>query len=321
LFVTILWVLGLAIAGTATWYGLPYYLTPLAERPFSPLHDLFAPTGLVGHGFGIVGTLLVVVGVTLYTARKRIPFLARVGKLRDWLHFHIFLCLVGPFLVLLHTTFRFGGLVAISFWSMAAVVSSGVFGRYVYSWIPRTISGGATGAEAVRDRMRAVFHQVEETTSLSKEHIQRILWPGRGEGSRATKSTELGRTGNDGPARATPVESGPEAAPVERRRRPRQPGILGAALEALAFRLTRRKRLRRFDRELRTAGVTGSVRSEMVGLLNEEARIEQQLRILQPFQRAFRYWHAFHLPLAGVMFLVLGVHVAVALAFGYTWIF
>ena len=54
--------------------------------------------------------------------------------------------------------------------------------------------------------------------------------------------------------------------------------------------------------------------------LEQERRFEQQLRMLAPFQAAFRYWHAFHLPLASVMLLVLILHVGVAIAFGYTWI-
>lgn len=302
----ILWIAGIAIVGTAIWYGMPYYLTPVDERPFSTLHDLYAPTGFVGHGFGIVGTLLVVIGVTLYTARKRIPFLARVGKLRDWLHFHIFLCLVGPALVLLHTTFRFGGLVAISFWSMAAVVSSGVFGRYVYSWIPKTISGGFEGAQEIRGRMHGLLRQVEASTSLTADQLLRIVRPGN------LERVDYSGAGA-GASNAPP--------PAERRKRRREPGILRAALEAMAFRVTRRRRLKRFRRDLAAAGVTEPVRSAIVRHLDEEARIEQQLRILKPFQRAFRYWHAFHLPLAAVMFLILGVHVAVAVAFGYTWIF
>ncbi len=102
--------------------GREYYVLPLAERPFSPLDALFAPTGLIGQGLGIVGTLMIALGVVSYGARKRVRALARFGKLKDWLHFHIFLCLLGPFLVVLHTTFKFGGLVAIAFWSMVLVV-------------------------------------------------------------------------------------------------------------------------------------------------------------------------------------------------------
>jgi hypothetical protein len=361
LFVTFLWLVGLAITGTATWLGLPYYLTPLDERPFSALHELYAPTGLIGHGFGIIGSLLVVVGVVLYTARKRVRFLARFGKLRDWLHFHIFLCLVGPYLVLLHTTFKFGGFVAISFWSMAAVVGSGVFGRYVYSWIPKTISGGFVGAEEIRERMEALLVQAQASAGLSADRLRQILRPSPAlaEGpstapppppSPPTKPTTTAadvssasgmarsvqalfdKAASQQPATAEPPRSRPHApATAERRKRPRpgsdrrkrvrQPGMLRAIGEAMTFRFTRRRRRARYDRELSAAGVTREIRSKLVQHLDEESQIEQQLRVLQPFQRAFRYWHAFHLPLAAVMFIVLFGHVAVAIMFGYTWIF
>jgi hypothetical protein len=340
LFVRILWVLGIAIAGTATWLGLPYYLTPLDERPFSALDGMYSPTGLVGHGFGIVGSLLVIIGVTLYTARKRVRFLARFGKLSDWLHFHIFLCLVGPFLIVLHTTFRIGGLVAISFWSMAAVVSSGVFGRYVYSWIPKTISGGFLGAEDIRGRMHALLGQVETGTGLSAEEVYRLLRSKKGAAAAAQQARRASDSAKlTGPARSVDALFNPPPAEdrrrtddgsegkerpgdgPDRRKRARQPGLFRAIGEAMAFRFTRGRKLKRYGRDLAALGVEEPARSKIVGYLDEEARIEQQLRILHPFQRAFRYWHAFHLPLAFVMFLILGVHVAVAVAFGYTWIF
>ena len=63
------------------------------------------------------------------------------------------------------------------------------------------------------------------------------------------------------------------------------------------------------------------LRAEVAGLLERGQRLGRQGALLQPFQRMFRYWHAFHLPLAIVMLLILVVHVGVAVAFGYTWIF
>jgi len=72
---------------------------------------------------------------------------------------------------------------------------------------------------------------------------------------------------------------------------------------------------------LALAGVPEPTRSTLVRQIDEQRRRQQQLTLLQPFQRAFRYWHAFHLPLAVVMLLVLAIHVGVSVAFGYTWIF
>ena len=69
---TVIW---LAVAGSALVAGLDYYLLPLDQRAFSDLAPLFAPTGLVGQGFGIVGATLILIGVAGYSARKRFRFL------------------------------------------------------------------------------------------------------------------------------------------------------------------------------------------------------------------------------------------------------
>src|SRR5210317_548996 len=72
--------------------GLDYYSTVIEERFYHPHHDWFKPSGLLGHGLGIIGTLLILIGVFGYRIRKRSKVLARFGRLKYWLEFHIFLC-------------------------------------------------------------------------------------------------------------------------------------------------------------------------------------------------------------------------------------
>jgi hypothetical protein len=169
--------------------GAGYYALPLAERAFSPQHDLFAPTGLVGHSYGIAGAFLTLAGVIGYAVRKRWRVLERAGKLKHWLQAHIFCCTLGPFLILLHTSFKFGGLVAISFFSMVLVVASGVFGRYVYVRIPKTVNGRFQTLEEIRaerDRIAQSLQahvripQVELATAFAgasaKQSVMKALW-------------------------------------------------------------------------------------------------------------------------------------------------
>lgn len=123
------------------YYGFSFYHLPIEERFFSPDYALLKPSGLIGHGLGIIGSLLIVIGVFTYMGRKRIKLFSRWGLLKYWLEFHIFLCALGPVFILYHTSFKFGGIVSVSFWSLVAVVASGVIGRFIYLQIPHSIEG------------------------------------------------------------------------------------------------------------------------------------------------------------------------------------
>jgi hypothetical protein len=81
MWVPALWLLWLAAAVLALSSGLDYYTTPPVERAYSPLQVRFSPAGAVGHGYGVVGTLMILVGVIMYSARKRSAPLARLGRL------------------------------------------------------------------------------------------------------------------------------------------------------------------------------------------------------------------------------------------------
>lgn len=132
-------------------FGSSFYLTPIIERPFHPEYNLLKPSGPIGHGYGIIGSLMITIGVISYSTRKRVRALASIGKIKYFLEFHIFLCLLGPILVMYHTTFKFGGIVAISFWSMTAVVLSGIIGRYIYNQIPKNIAGNELNSKSLFD--------------------------------------------------------------------------------------------------------------------------------------------------------------------------
>jgi hypothetical protein len=151
--------------------GYEYYSTTLEERFFDAQHNILKPSGNWGHGFGIVGTLMMITGVSIYMARKRFRILFNFGYLKHWLELHIFLCTVGPVLVLYHTAFKFGGIVSISFWSMVLVVLSGVVGRFIYVQIPRTIQGHEMGINAVNDLRENLANKVKSTVDFDKEYI------------------------------------------------------------------------------------------------------------------------------------------------------
>jgi hypothetical protein len=139
--------IGIFVAITAiallylSYYGKPYYSVSMEDRFYHPGHESLKSSGYIGHGLGIAGSLCIIIGVGTYMARKRYHSLSRIGVLKYWLEFHIFLCVLGTILVIFHAAFKVGGLAAVSFWSMIIVFTSGIAGRFIYIQIPRSIDG------------------------------------------------------------------------------------------------------------------------------------------------------------------------------------
>jgi len=133
------------------WLGTDYYHLPIEKRFFDPMYALLKPSGLVGHGLGILGTIIMMIGLFAYMLRKRYRIFFDWGHLKYWLEFHIFMCTLGPILILYHTTFKFGGIISVAFWSMVVVWLSGVIGRYLYIHIPHAIDGRSLTLKEVQE--------------------------------------------------------------------------------------------------------------------------------------------------------------------------
>lgn len=167
-----------------SYLGRNYYHLPMEDRYYHPDYKLLHPSGFIGHGLGIFGTILIVFGIFSYMARKRMRVFANWSTLKNWLEFHIFLCTWGSVLVLFHTTFKFGGIISIGFWSLAIVWISGIIGRFIYIQIPRSIGGreltlneiqevkSALGVELL-DKYGINFSEIS-TTRFSKIRLQLI---------------------------------------------------------------------------------------------------------------------------------------------------
>ena len=120
---------------------------------------------LFGHTIGIVGFILMLMTEVLYSLRKRSRS-AAFGRMSTWLQLHIFTGLVGPFMVLLHTSWKFNGLAGATTLLTVIIVFSGFIGRYIYTRIPRTMDGleieGTLSQEALKQarRLMSLWHTV-----------------------------------------------------------------------------------------------------------------------------------------------------------------
>jgi hypothetical protein len=143
----------IAVTIYLTQLGYSFYQTPIEERFYHPAYHQLGASGFLGQGLGIVGTLIIAFGVWGYIYAKKTLRFEKYVRLKYLLEFHIFLCTLGPILVLFHTTFKFGGLISVGFWSMVVVVLSGIVGRYIYIQIPRTLSGKALSYEEIQNEL------------------------------------------------------------------------------------------------------------------------------------------------------------------------
>ena len=267
-----------ALCGLAwlAWRGASYYMSPLIERPRHPDYWRLKPGGTWGRVYGMAGAALLVT-MLVYSVRKRLRLLRNAGSLRVWLAFHIFCGVVGSLLILLHTSFKFGGVVSISFWSMVVVALSGVLGRYLYRQIPRARTGDELSLQQAQDE--------EET-------LGRWL---RDLGIPASAMGHLDQIARQGPS----VDAG-----------------LLMLLVRLPFDdLRLRWRLLGFRRSLR--GVPRRLRKRALRLAGRRARLARRIVLWKRLQQLFYYWHVLHKPFAFLMYLFLIVHVAVVTMTGY----
>lgn len=258
--------------------GASFYLTPLAERAHHPGYWHWKSGGTVGRALGVTGSLMMV-AMLLYSVRKRVRALRRLGALSRWLDIHIYLGTIGPLCVVLHSSFKVQGLVALSFWSMIAVVLSGLLGRFLYLQIPRTRAGEEMTLAEVEALDRALAQRLRGEFRLEEHSLRRL-------DALSAPTTE-------------------------------RPGLLRCLLLVLFGDPQQEHRLREFARASRS--VPRLVFREFERVVRQKALLRRRILLWDRLHELFHYWHVIHKPFALVMYLFMTVHIAVAVLTGYGW--
>ena len=282
LYIAVLVLIVVFISIYLAFQGYDYYQLTNELRFDHPNHQILKPSGLLGHGLGIVGSLLMIIGVSIYMLRKRVKFFSRFGILKHWLEFHIFLCTLGPILILYHTAFKFGGIVAVSFWSMIAVALSGVIGRYIYLQIPRTIEGREMSLNEINQTKGALNQKLATLYNLDESVLEAIV---------QAVSKRPDRSGNS------------------------------MVKRSIAKFIFERNTIKEVKAILRKHQISGKGFQEVMKLIRAEINLNRKIDRLITMQNLFKYWHVAHLPFALLMLIIMLVHVGVAITFGYRWVF
>jgi hypothetical protein len=210
---------------------------------------------------------------SLYSLRKQSRHI-RWGRMQTWLSAHIFTGIVGPYMVFLHTGFRFAGVAGLAMWGTVVVVASGFVGRYVYTTLPRTSAGAEMGASQLEVALGQA--QARLGAWLDAHPAQWRALAAQMEELPVVRGTGLG---------AMLRQPG-----VERRYRQRwraAVGGLNATLRAQA--------------------------AELGMLLEQQRTLRRQIETLATARRVMAIWHTMHVPLGLALFTLALAHVIAAL--------
>lgn len=258
------------------WVGL---LTALGLGAAYLLFEWLAaptPSGLVEHTMGIVGTALMLFTEVGYMARKRLRWL-RVGSLSTWLSVHIVTGIVGPTLVLLHSTFKFHGLALLASLLTVMVVASGFLGRYLYTAIPRSMAGLELSRDELETALANARARLMVSASRRPQQVREAL------------------------AHLQPHHTEAEASAW---------GVLMRVWDDWQYQRRVRAALHRVHRAEREAA------RQLAALQRQVRQAERYLAMLNSARRLFGLWHVIHVPMGLTLFGSVFIHIVAVYYFG-----
>ena len=284
------WMLALAVVLVIAGYGFDYYTLSATERPFSPKHEILRPSGTIGIRIGMLGVLMFFL-IYLYPLRKKWGWLGRQGNSRHWLDFHIVLGTTAPIIIAFHSSFKFGNIAGMAFWSMLMVTLSGFVGRYLYAQIPRNLNAAELSMKEMQEREAALRKELAEQRATFGFAVDALY--------ELPSAAEVART----PAVASLISM----VLIDFRRpfrtswvRLRQAGFGAWLFSLFGFLPTRDPGL---ERALRIA--------------KTEAKLAKSIAFLSRTQRIFQLWHVIHRPFSYAFAILAIIHIGLALYMGY----
>jgi hypothetical protein len=284
------WMLALAVILVIGGYGFNYYTLGAAQRPFSPKHELLRPSGTIGIKLGMLGVLMFFL-IYLYPLRKKWGWLGRQGNSRHWLDFHIVLGTAAPIIIAFHSSFKFGNIAGMAFWSMLMVTLSGFVGRYLYSQIPRSLNAAELSMKEIQDKEEALKKELEEQRATFGFSVDALY--------QLPSAAEVART----PA----VSSLVSMFLIDFKRpfrtslvRLQQAGFGAWVFSLFGLLSTRNQKL---ERALRVA--------------QKQASLSKSILFLSRTQQVFQLWHVVHRPFSYAFAILAILHIGIALFMGY----
>jgi hypothetical protein len=259
--------------------GLSYYILSSDQRIASPKHAALKPSGVIGNALGIAGAVLLLL-MYLYPLRKKWKWLSRKGKTKHWLDYHILMGLVGPVLITFHSSFKLQGVAGFAYWSMIAVVASGIVGRYLYGRIPRKLGAVEISVEEAGDLCANLAQQIRAQNVLTEEELRPLL---------ALPSLEEVRS-----------------------------MALGKALMVIvALDVRREWSMLRLRSKVGAHVANHADVSGALAAIRKQAALSKDALFLGKVQQMFRLWHVIHRPFSYSLAIMATLHILAVVFLGY----
>jgi hypothetical protein len=116
-----------------------FVITRILHRPDGK--PLFTAGDDIGYYLGLVGGVFMLLLLT-YPLRKYLQSFRNLGAVRHWFSVHMYLGLLGPILIIAHSTWHMRSTNAsVALMCMLLVAGSGIIGRFIYVRIHRGLHG------------------------------------------------------------------------------------------------------------------------------------------------------------------------------------
>ncbi len=251
----------------------------------------FTPWSRTGYWLGVAGGVAMLLLFT-YPLRKRWRVTYNWGASKYWFVAHMVLGIMGPWLILLHSTFHIGSTnAAVALFSMVIVALSGVVGRFLYVRLHADLRGEKATLAGLRGAM-SNQHQAADTRLQSM--------PGVLEALNAFERDAL----DTGPAKGARHLWRLFVLPIQRQRVAQQ------------CKAEVKQRIKQ--------GASGQKWSKTQALsryraccaqVDDYAMAVQRAAQFQTFERLFSMWHVAHVPFVWIMVLCALFHVVAVHAY------
>lgn len=136
--------------------------------------QLYKPGDNFGYNIGLVGGLMMLT-LLVYPVRKRIGFMRNWGILPKWFKWHMVFGVLGPALIVFHSTFIIGSVNAgVALVCMLLVSGSGIFGRFFYTKIHNGLYGRNTSFQQLQEELDG-SKDVKSVFSFAPELQQKLV--------------------------------------------------------------------------------------------------------------------------------------------------